>query len=76
MYFEHEDSIYVDDCEDNSIQIHGVKADDMARLMRNLVCTNDSKIKLHEVNKNSVSYLRELKERLNEMFEVYDGPQL
>jgi len=73
MYFEHEDSIYVDDCEDNSIQIHGVKADDMANLMRNLVCCRDSKIKLDEVNSNSVRSLRELKLKLNEMFDVYDG---
>jgi len=73
MYFENENSIYVDDCEDNSIQIHGVTADDMACLMRNLVCTNNSKIKLNEVNSNSVRHLRELKEKLNEMFDVYDG---
>jgi hypothetical protein len=73
MYFEHDESIYVDDCDDNSIQIHGVKPDDMANLMRNLICCRDSKIKLDEVNSNSVRSLRELKLKLNEMFDVYDG---
>ena len=45
----------------------------MANLMRNLICCRDSKIKLDEVNSNSVSSLRELKLKLNEMFDVYDG---
>ena len=73
MYFEHEDAIYVDDCDDNSIQIHGVKPDDMANLMRNLVCCRDSKIKLDAVSSHSVHGLRELNEKLTEMFETYDG---
>ena len=72
MYFEHENSIYVDDCEDNSIQIHGIDPDKLANFMRNLVCCHDSKIKLDEVNSSSVRQLRELKLKLNEMFDVYD----
>jgi len=73
MYFEHEDSIYVNDCDENSILIHGVKPDDMASLMRNLVCCRDSKIKLDELDGNSVRSLRELKLKLNDMFDDYDS---
>jgi hypothetical protein len=73
MYFEHENSIYVDDCEDNSIQIHGCTPDNMTQLMRNLVCSRDSSIRLNTIAPHSVKMLRELNEKLTAMFSTYDG---
>ena len=73
MYFEHEDSIYVDDSDDNSVQIHGCTPDNMTQLMRNLVCSRDSSIRLNTIAPHSVKMLRELNEKLTAMFSTYDG---
>ena len=73
MYFEHEDSIYVDDCDDNSIQIHGCTPDNMVQFMRNLVCSSDSSIRLNTIKPHSVKMLRDLNEKLIAMFSTYDG---
>tara|TARA_B100001063_G_C16774624_1_gene564212 strand:+ start:1875 stop:2192 length:318 start_codon:yes stop_codon:yes gene_type:complete len=54
MYFEHDSSIYVDDADDNSLQIHGVKATDCIQMVRNILCCRDaldiSELKEHEKN--------------------------
>jgi len=54
MYFEHDSSIYVDDSDDNSLQIHGVKATDCIQMVRNILCCRDaldiSELKEHEKN--------------------------
>ena len=54
IYFEHDSSIYVDDADDNSLQIHGVKATDCIQMVRNILCCRDaldiSELKEHEKN--------------------------
>jgi hypothetical protein len=60
MYFEHDSSIYVDDAEDNSIQIHGVKATDCIQMVRNILCCRDAL---------DISELREHEK--NTLFEIY-----
>ena len=68
MYFEHDESLYVNDLNDNSVQLHGVSPSRMVSLMRNLVCCKDSKIKLDDLKDYQVELLRELSVKLNEMF--------
>ena len=41
MYFEHDGSLYIDDVEDNAVQVHGVGIEDIVHLFRNVVVTCD-----------------------------------
>ena len=72
MYFEHDESLYINDINDESIQIHGISPNKMVTLMRNLVCCRDSKIKLDQLKEHEVSSLRELTNRLKVMMDEYD----
>tara|TARA_Y100000748_G_C15396820_1_gene449783 strand:+ start:512 stop:811 length:300 start_codon:yes stop_codon:yes gene_type:complete len=68
MYFEHDESLYINDLKENSIQVHGVSPYKMVNLMRNLVCCRDSKIKLDQLEDHEVESLRKVSVKLNEMF--------
>lgn len=72
MYFEHDESLYINDINDESVQIHGISPSKMVQLMRNLVCTKDSKIKLDDLKDYQVDQLRELTNRLKEMLDAHD----
>tara|TARA_Y100000768_G_scaffold218620_1_gene164822 strand:- start:59 stop:358 length:300 start_codon:yes stop_codon:yes gene_type:complete len=72
MYFEHDESLYVNDLNDNSVQVHGVSPSRMVSLMRNLVCCKDSKIKLDDLKDYQVELLRELTNRLKVMLDEHD----
>ena len=41
MYFDHDGSLYVNDTEDNAVQIHGINPEDLLMLVRNLFATGD-----------------------------------
>ena len=41
MYFEHDRSIYIDDSDDNSLQIHGVSEANCIQLIRNMLCCRE-----------------------------------
>lgn len=71
MYFEYNESMYFDNCEDESIEVHGVTPGHMASLMRNLICCRDSKIKLDELKSHEVNSLRECMQKLHDMFTEY-----
>ena len=72
MYFEHDESLYINDINDESVQIHNISPSKMVNLMRNLVCCRDSKIKLNQLKDHEVSSLRELTNRLKVMMDEYD----
>ena len=42
MYFEHDDSLYIDNIEDDAVQIHGVQVNHLIRLLRNVLCCRDA----------------------------------
>ena len=75
MYFEHDESLYINDAKDESIQIHGVSPSRMVNLMRNLVCCRDSKIRPDLLKDHEVSSLRELSNRLQVMLKAHDSTE-
>ena len=42
MYFEHDGSLFIDNAEDDSVQIHGVETNHLIRLLRNVLCCRDA----------------------------------
>ena len=64
MYFEHDKSIYVGDCEDNSIQIHGVKVTDCIQMVRNILCCRDA-LDISELREHDKSTLFEIYSVIN-----------
>ena len=75
MYFEHCESMYFDNAEDESIEVCGVTPGHMATLMRNLVCCRDAKVKLENLKDHEVKSLRECQTKLNQMFAAYDSSE-
>jgi uncharacterized protein CbrC (UPF0167 family) len=71
MYFEHSESMYFDNAEDESIEVHGVTPGHMATLMRNLICCRDAKVKLENLKEHEVRSLRECMHKLTDMFAEY-----
>ena len=41
MYFEHDGSLYINDSEENAVQVHGVDIENLFCLFRNVVVTCD-----------------------------------
>ena len=41
-YMQHDGSIYIDDFNDNAVQIHGVTKQHLLQLVRNIFCAVDS----------------------------------
>ena len=39
MYFDYDDSLYIDDANDNAVQVHGITTEHLIRLCRNLFCS-------------------------------------
>ena len=68
MYFEHCESMYFDNINDESIEVCGVTPGHMATLMRNLVCCRDAKVRLDNLKENEVNSLRECMLKLQSMF--------
>ena len=68
MYFEHCESMYFDNAEDESIEVSGVTPGHMATLMRNLVCCRDAKVRLDNLKEHEVNSLRECMLKLQSMF--------
>ena len=54
MYFDYDNSIYVNDSDDNSVQIHGVEPEHFIQTLRNILCCNDAldidSLKEHQKN--------------------------
>ena len=71
MYFEHNDSVFFNNADEESIEVHNVTPNHMAQLMRNLVCCGNSKMVLEDLDTNSVRNLRECMHKLTDMFEKY-----
>ena len=71
MYFEHCESMYFDNAEDESIEVSGVTPGHMAMLMRNLICCRDAKVKLANLKEHEIQSLRECRDKLIEMFNEY-----
>ncbi len=42
MYFDHDDSLYIDNIDDDAVQIHGVRVNHLIRLLRNVLCCRDA----------------------------------
>jgi hypothetical protein len=61
MYFEHDKSIYVDNPNDDAVQVHGVKTEHIISLCRNLFCARN-KVQVEKLPPHSLSSLKELKE--------------
>ena len=70
MYFEHCESMYFDNADDESIEVCGVTPGHMATLMRNLVCTREPKVTLNNLKEHEVNSLRECMLKLQSMFET------
>ena len=68
MYFEHCESMYFDNAEDESIEVSGVTPGHMATLMRNLICCREPKVTLSNLKEHEINSLRECKDKLIEMF--------
>lgn len=66
MYFDYDDSIYIDDANDNAVQVHGVSQDHLIMLCRNLFCAKFEKDKLSEHN---YKQLREIRAQLNTLLD-------
>ena len=73
MYFEHCESMYFDNADDESIEVLGVTPGHMATLMRNLICCRDAKVRLDNLKEHEVQSLRECKNKLIQMFETMDN---
>ena len=61
MYFDHDESIYIDNSNDDAVQVHGVKPEHVINLCRNLFCARD-KVEVNTLPGHSLSSLKELKE--------------
>ena len=64
MYFEHDDSLYIDNLEDDSVQIHGVQVNHLIRLLRNVLCCADS-VDIKSLEESNKSDLFEIYEVIN-----------
>ena len=76
MYFEHCESMYFDNAEDESIEIGGVTPGHMATLMRNLICCRDAKVRFDLLKAHEIDALRECKDKLVEMFGEVSGKEV
>ena len=67
-YIEDMDTLFVQDTDENTISIHGVDADDMVRLARNMFCARDKVWNyVKEVQKEHVNdQLKEIHEAIGE----------
>ena len=64
MYFNHDGSLYVNDVDDNSVQVHGVKPEHLIMLMRNLLCAGDA-LEFETLKDYQKEQLEEIHTKLN-----------
>ena len=64
MYFEHDSSLYVDDADDNSLQIHGVSQSDCIQMLRNILCCRDA-LDISELPEHTKNNLFEIYATIN-----------
>ena len=67
MYFDHDDSIYIDDANDNAVQVHGIKPEHLIQLCRNFFVTDHIDIKT--LKHHYVQNLREIRAQLNTLLD-------
>ena len=73
MYLEHDGSMFFNNSDAESVQVHGISPSHMAQLMRNLVCCGGSRMVLKDLDSTSISNLRDCMDKLNEMFDAWDA---
>jgi hypothetical protein len=69
MYFDNDDSLYIDDANDNAVQVHGIKADHLISLCRNLFCVK-TKIDKSALTKYQWEQLHEIKDAIQKYIET------
>lgn len=63
MYFDHDESLYIDDENDNAVQVHGVKPEHLIQLCRNFICGHH--IDMDNLKDYKKQQLREMRATLN-----------
>ena len=67
MYFDHDDSLFIDDANDNAVQVHGIKPSHLIQLARNFFVTDHINVaSLKSYQKNS---LKEIVTAINSLLE-------
>ena len=67
MFFDHDGSLYIDDANDNAVQVHGIKPSHLVTLARNFFVTDYIDVSsLKEHQKNS---LKEIVTAINSLLE-------
>ena len=69
MYFDHDGSIYIDDANDNAVQVHGVTPHHLIMLCRNLFCAR-TKIDKSALKDYEWKQLHEIKDAIQEFIET------
>ena len=67
MYFDHDDSIYIDDANDNAVQVHGIKPEHLIQLCRNFICGHH--IDIDTLKDYKKQQLREIRATLNTLID-------
>ena len=69
-YIESMNVLFVQDTDENTININGVDADDMIRMARNMFCAKDTVMNYvkDSQRKSAEDYLREISESLRSYF--------
>ena len=69
-YIESMNCLFVQDTDENTININGVDADDMIRMARNMFCAKDTVMNYvkDSQRKSAEDYLREISESLDKYF--------
>jgi len=71
MYFDHDNSLYINDTEDNAVQIHNVDPEDLLQLIRNVFATGD--ITADNIKKPyQKTQLKEIQVAVNNIMEKLD----
>ena len=69
MYFDYDDSLYIDDANDNAVQVHGITTEHLIRLCRNLFCSK-TEIDKSTLTEHQWKYLHEIKDSIKEFIET------
>ena len=69
MYFDHDGSLYIDDANDNAVQVYGITTDHLIMLCRNLFCSK-TEIDKSTLAEHQWKYLHEIKDSIKEFIET------
>lgn len=72
MFFDYDGSLYIDDSNDNAVQVHGVNQDHLLMLCRNLFCAG-SKLDADKLSEHNKTQLREIRAALNALIPEGDS---